>query len=113
MVSRCTLLSLSLSRSLSCFSGDHPKVSSGLADIVTDFNAFHAASGFAKGCHHYTNRILDIAADGQSCHASWYGLARFRRISGEPFEFNGDYDAQLVKLDGLWKIASCLTKALL
>ena len=92
------------------FEGPYPATSEGLTAIATDFNGFH--SQFKQGKHQYTNRIIDTQAKKMYwySYATWIQKSDGSIYGSRPAE--GDYEADIVKEGGKWKIRKVVTRFL-
>eukprot|EP00931_Biecheleriopsis_adriatica_P102318 TRINITY_DN77305_c0_g1_i1.p1 TRINITY_DN77305_c0_g1~~TRINITY_DN77305_c0_g1_i1.p1 ORF type:complete len:113 (-),score=23.05 TRINITY_DN77305_c0_g1_i1:231-569(-) len=78
----------------------------GIRAIVYGFNEFH--SRFEKGVHHYTNRVIDT----KSQRMYWYSNAVWIR-GKERILAAGDYEADIVQVEGTWKLKKVMTTYIL
>merc|ERR1712156_159860 len=86
------------------FEGDHPAKSENLDGIAAGFNYFHAQ--FKAAVHHYTNRVIDTRAGKMY----WCSNATWIKADGDlRVNFMGDYEADIVQDDGVWKIKQVMT----
>ena len=89
------------------FEGENSQTSVGVTAIANDFNYFHLSIVNLKAAtHHYTNRIFDTA----NKKMYWTSNNTWEKKDGSFVIFTGYYDADIVKVDGSWKISKVLTR---
>jgi hypothetical protein len=89
------------------FEGEDSNKSVGVDAIANDFNYFHMSILKLKAAtHHYTNRIIET----ENKKLYWTSNNTWEKWDGSHMLFTGYYDADIIKVDGSWKISNVITR---